>query len=284
LVRAVGTALAPLWVSMLMAPEVAQEYDRIGLPEQCRYFAPRAAPLGAVPAPVVTSTFFNFSPTAVARAIPDAWNAASPEEILAAQLAGVDRAFTRAFADTDPAELAPVAELMKAAALAACELVDGRALFSGYAALPWPQTPELMLFHGHYLLREFRGDGHIAAMVAAGLRGIDALALHVVMVPALAKTFRASRAWTDEQWDEAHDQLVADGWLARDRDGRVSLTDVGRTRREELERQTDRLAAPAYAAIGAGGSQRLVDFKSTLDAAMSNAGLTWRPRASPTQP
>jgi hypothetical protein len=278
--RAVGLAMNPLWSSILTAPEVNEEYERIGLPARCRYFAPRAAPLGLVPASVVVATFFNFSPAAVEKAIPLAWTVATPAEVVAAQLRGMDRAFSRAFAEIDPVRLEEVARLLKTAALAACERPEGRPLFAAYASLPWADEAHLVMFQAYYLLREFRGDGHIATMLADGFRGLDAVALHIVMVPALWDVFRASRGWTDEQWAQSHEGLVRDGWLERDSDGNLVLTEDGRSRREALEIRTDGLAAAPYAAIGDEGCQELLAFGPTLKAAVETAGLTLRLTAS----
>jgi len=175
-----------LWISVLTAPEVADEYDRLGLPGFARYFGARAAPLGAASPELVVATFFNFSPAAVAAAVPAAWEAASPGAILAAQSRGIDRAFRRAFAAVDPQAVSEAAALLKTAALAAAERPEGRPLFSAYASLPWPEEPHMVMFHAYYLLREFRGDGHIATMLANGFRGIDAVALHIIMVPMLS--------------------------------------------------------------------------------------------------
>jgi hypothetical protein len=201
---------------------------------------------------------------------------AAPGTILAAQLSGVDRAFRRAFADIDPAELKEVAELLRAAALTACEMPEGRPLFGGYASLPWPTESHLVMFHSYYLLREFRGDGHIATMLTNGFRGIDAVALQIVMIPMLKGVFHASRGWTDEQWAQAHARLIGDGWIRHADDGTLVLTDDGRSRREVLETRTDELAAAAYAAIGTEGCERLLAFGPTLHRAIDAAGLTLR--------
>src|SRR5262245_10040378 len=99
--------------------------------------------------------------------------------MLDAQLRGVDRALANLLADVDSDIVAEASDLMRRAAEAACARPEGRPLFAGYAALPWPDEPHLVLWHAHYLLRDFRGDGHIAVLTAEGLRGIEALAIHV---------------------------------------------------------------------------------------------------------
>ena len=56
--------------------------------------------------------------------------------------------------------------------------VDGRPLYAGWASLDWPTEPHLRFWHALTLLREYRGDGHIAALQTAGLNGLDALITH----------------------------------------------------------------------------------------------------------
>ena len=59
-------------------PEAAEAYERLGITGRAGYFASRAAPMGAVQADVVVSTFFNFNPELVHAAIPSSWAMATP--------------------------------------------------------------------------------------------------------------------------------------------------------------------------------------------------------------
>ena len=266
----VQRATAPLWISGLRSPETVEALAALGLEGRQPYFAARAAPLGAVPAPVVVSTFFNFSPAAVAPAIPSAWSVAAPEAILAAQLAGMDAALRAAFDDLDPSVVPEAAALARTAAEAACEHPEGRPLFSAYAALDWPDEAHLVLWHAHYLLREFRGDGHIAALTADGITGVEAHIVHIAAVPDLGPMYRPSRGWTDAQWDDAMDDLRARGWL-EDGDDLV-LTPAGTEWRMAVEDRTDALAVSAYDAIGTDGCERLAKLGATISAALIASG------------
>jgi hypothetical protein len=273
LVRSVGHVTAPLWLLSLIAPEIHAEFDSLSLAAQHRYFAARSAPLGTAPAPIVVSTFFNFSPKAINAAIPAAWASASPQAVLDAQLRGIDRALLRAFAETDPAIVSELATLLRQAAETAAGRPEGRPLFAAYSALQWPEEAHLQLWHAHYLLREFRGDGHIAALVNAGLTGLEALILHIALVPAVGPIFRSSRAWTDEQWDGAVADLTSEGWL--DPEGDLALSPLGAERREAIELRTDELDLPAWEAIGATGCERVVTLSEPINAALAAAGLTF---------
>lgn len=262
--------MAPLWISGLRSPEPVAALAALGLEGRQPYFAARAAPLGAVPAPVVVSTFFNFSPAAVAPAIPSAWAVASPTDILAAQLAGMNEALPAAFAGLDASLVPEAAALARSAAEAACEHPEGRPLFSAYAALEWPDDAHLVLWHAHYLLREFRGDGHIAALTAEGITGIEAHIVHIAAVPDLGPMYRPSRGWTDAQWDDAIDALRARGWLAQA--GDLALTPAGNEWRMAIEDRTDELAVPAYDAIGTDGCTRLAEHGAVISAALIASG------------
>lgn len=265
-------SMAPLWVTSITAPEVAVELDALGLEGTEHYFAPRAAPLGAASAELVVATFFNFSPRAVRRALPGAWAKASPARILAGQLSGIDRALRRAFAATDPVVVEEALGLLRAAAAAACERSEGRPLFAAYASLDWPDPPHQALWHAHYLLREFRGDGHIAVLLSEGLTGIEAFILNVARSPVLA-AIRESRAWTVEEWDAAIDSLRSAGWLVADDE--LALSEEGARRREAIEQRTNALNVHAYEAIGQAGCDRVIELGAPIRDALAQAGLAF---------
>ena len=171
LARRAHRVLEPIHTLIYFVPEGGERYAALGVTGGMRgYFASRSAALGVVPAEVVVATFYNFSPTHVAKAIPSVWEATTPEQVLAARLDAVDAALQRLLGDAVPSE-----EMAEAAGLAreAAESADvvGRPLFAAHASLPWPEQPHLALWHAATLLREHRGDGHIAALVLAGLSG-----------------------------------------------------------------------------------------------------------------
>jgi hypothetical protein len=121
----------------------------------------------------------------------------------------------------------------------------GRPLFAAHATLPRPDTPLGMLWHDVTALREFRGDGHVAALVTAGLNGCSANRLmHALgLVPA---NQRERRGWSEQEWRQAHGELLERGWLHAD----GTPTSAGRAARNEIEALTDRLCEPATAALG----------------------------------
>jgi hypothetical protein len=242
------------------APEGPERYDALGLKGTAmNYFPSRAAAMGPVPADVVIATFFNFNPELVRQAIPEAWSIASPAAILDARLDAVDAALRRLLGDDIGSDqMADCAALARKAAESACAWPEGRPLFGGHAELPWPDasSPHLVLWHAQTLLREFRGDAHVAMLLTEGLTGIDALVIHAATgeVPDIA--LRMTRNWDDDQWAAAVERLHARG-LVTAPDGPLDLTDAGREHRQRVEDRTDTLMAPAYDVIGEDGTERL---------------------------
>jgi hypothetical protein len=220
------------------------------------YFGTRSAPMGAVAPEVVVSAFYNFHPSLVHRALPDAWHIASPEQFLAARLAGADGGLRRMLGPDviDGPELAEAAALAVSAATAAP--TAGRPLAVANALLPWPDEPHLALWQAATLLRESRGDGHVAALIAADLDPCETLVIFGADRGLDPKYLRAARAWPEPEWRAATDRLVDRGLLTA---GGV-LTDAGRECRRWVEERTDRAAAAPWRAVGPVKSARLRDL------------------------
>jgi hypothetical protein len=209
------------------------------------YFAGRAAPLGRdVPAGVVHAIFYNFAPGEVARHIPRVWELVTPEAALAARDRGCVAALRRMLGDlADSPSVARAADL--AVKTATYARTEGRPLYAALRTLPTPEEPLARLWHASNLLREHRGDGHVAALVANGIGGTESHVLHALWEGMPAEKF-------GRVWHLPHAQLAAvvdgmrdrgligaDGWLTAD----------GRATKERIETLTDDLAAPPYDAL-----------------------------------
>lgn len=280
--RKTWRTLEPLHGLIYFAPEAVEEYAGVGLgPEMGGYFASRAAPMGAVPAAVVIATFFNFRPSLVRDAIPRAWSIASPAVILAARFRAAARVLRRVLGDAaETRELREAADLARQAALGATDRPEGRPLFAGHASLDWPDDPVLVLWHAQSLLREFRGDGHIAALTTEGITGIEALVIHGATGEVPRRALQATRGWTDDEWATAAAGLRSRSWLAED----GTLTDAGRAHRRAVEDRTDTLAVSAYEGIGEDGCARLRTLARPLSKAVVEStafGFTNRSAGSP---
>ena len=249
--RKMWRTLEPYHGMIYFAPEATAAYEALGVMGFDGYFASRAAPMGAVPAEVVVATFFNFNPAIVHHAIPAAWQATTPEALLEARLDAAADALRRAAGDLlDDPSVPRAAELARTAA-EACTAA-GRPLYAGHASLPWPDEPPLALWHAITLLREFRGDGHIACLVEAGLDGIDALVFHAASGDVPRAALQGSRQWDDAAWDAAVARLGDRGLV----DGRRRLH-RGRRRAPPADRGPHRRAgAGTVGGPGGGGLRR----------------------------
>ncbi len=273
LVRRVWREVEPLHAMIYFVPEAAEAYARLGITDMAMgYFGSRAAPLGRVPAEVVTACFYNFNPDLVRHAIPAAWDIASPEALLEARTEAADRALRRALGDLVAGDaMAEAAALARQAATAACDLPYGRPLFAAHSALPWPDAPHLVLWHAQTLLREFRGDGHIAALVLAGLSGLESNVLHAAAGEGALRLLRDFRAWSREQWDDTVERFRADGLIVTGEE--ATLTEAGKRLKQSLEDRTDEASTAPYAALGEDGCERLRELVRPMRRAVLDAGL-----------
>ncbi len=260
----------PVHAVTYFAPESRQEFGAAGLKGfWMGYFAGRAAPMGAVEPAVVTATFFNFAPSWPARSLPDAWAFASPGRVLDARLQGVERILARIF-DADADAHAAVA---RAAALAQQATVDlstaGRPLAAANAALVWPDSPLMVLWQAATILREHRGDGHVAALVTAGLDGCEAHVSFAATGAVSRQILQPSRGWSDAQWEDAERRLVERGWL----DDAGALTPQGAAARADIENLTDRLAAQPWLQLGPTRTDELAQALRPLTRAVVSSGV-----------
>ena len=208
------------------------------------YFAGRAAPLGMAPAGVVHAVFYNFADGEVARHIPWVWGRTTPEEAIAVRERSSATALRQRIGEVaDSPGLVRIADLATRAAVSAP--TEGRALYAGLRALDVPEEPVARLWHATTLLREHRGDGHNAALVAHGIGGTEA---HVLMAASLG--MRAAEFDRTHHLPAAQLAGVVDGLRRRGLvDAEGLFTAAGRAIRERIETLTDELAAPAYDAL-----------------------------------
>jgi hypothetical protein len=260
LARRAHRVLEPIHTIVYFVPEGAERYDALGVSGGMRgYFASRSAPLGVVPAAVVVATFYNFAPAQVDKAIPSVWEVTTPELVLTARLDTADAAITRLLGDEVRSDaMAEAAAFAREAAEAAQSAgVAGRPLFAAHTALPWPQPPHLQLWHAATLLREHRGDGHIAALVLAGLTGPEAAITYLASGKSMPEDLlRATRGYSEAEWEAVKNSLRAGGLLDAD----AQLTSAGEQLRERIEAQTDAAAAAPYAHLGEDKTQRLIEL------------------------
>jgi hypothetical protein len=264
-------AVEPLHSQVYFAPELGEHLGALGLDsERMIYFAGRAAPMGAVGPGVVTATFCNFSPALIAQHIPRAWSIASPAQVVEARWAAARASLTRLLGGSEAVGVPETAEL--AGLLRdACSVLspEARPLYAAHADLPWPDEPLLQVWHGASLLREYRGDGHLAALLDADLTGLEALVTHTATGRGFTvQAARELRGWTDQQWDDACAALVDRGLLTGD----FTLTDDGAELRETVEAETDLLSADPFLHLGPERTERVVELARGMARRIVGAG------------
>ncbi|MFB4278982.1 hypothetical protein ACBJ59_27085 [Nonomuraea sp. MTCD27] len=259
--------LEPVHGMIYFVPEASSRYTKLGLTGMSGYFTSRSAPFGRASAELVIATFYNFCPTLVRQSLHDAWTIVSPEQVLQARYEAAEEALRRAGLHELP-DLDQTLALARRAAEAACLHPQGRPLFAAHATLPWPDEPLMQLWHAQTLLREFRGDGHVAMLLAEGLTGLEALVLHAASGTVPTPFLKISRAWPEEDWAATEAGLRERGLLDGD-----TLTEAGQALRRHIEDRTDALAMPAYEALGEDGCERLAELARPFGRRVVDAGL-----------
>lgn len=249
--RAGYQALEPFHAVAYFNPHNRAEAERLRLSATGFYVGGRAAPLGRVPAAVVSATFYSFGPALISFGWQEALSTGL-DEVDAGRTRVVDATLRDALGErvSDP-EIASVVGALRAG------IVDadyaGRSLATAWAAAPWPDEPHLQLWHAVTILREHRGDGHVAALVLADLPGTEALVLHEAPHPDPAlrrstlgrRLLQKTRDLSDEDWEGAVDSLRRRGLI--DADG--AMTPAGAELYDRLEEQTDVAAAGFWAGV-----------------------------------
>ncbi|WP_341721110.1 hypothetical protein QQG74_02325 [Micromonospora sp. FIMYZ51] len=265
------TYYEPVHAVTYFHPRARAAYEAVGLRGFWRgYFAGRAAPLGPIgPAPVI-ATFFTFAPHMVTRALPAVWQLATPEEALRARLTGAVQALAELTYELPERHLAETAELLEAAA-EAVGTAPGRVLGAANAALPRGDYPLARLWQATTTLREHRGDGHVAALVAADLDPVETLAWRIATGMAAQPLLR--RGWSEQEWVQARERLAARGWLTP----AGEPTERGRAGFQAVEDATDASAARPWQALDPDALDRL----RALLAPLANAAYRVIPSDNP---
>jgi hypothetical protein len=275
--RQLWQLLEPVHGVVYFAPDAQARFEAAGLEGfWMGYFASRAAALGPVGPDLVVATFYVFNPGMVSRALPDAWHRASPEAVLDARRGLADATLRSALGDlASGPDVEAAAEL--AGSIARTAPRAGHPLGAAHGALPPPNDPLERLWWAATVLREHRGDGHVAALLTADVDPCAALVLAAAsgnFGPQGAGLLQTSRKWTDHDWAAATRRLADRGWI--DPDG-GELTAAGRASHESIEDATDRAAASAYAPYTDGDLETLVVALRPLVARIAETGALPHP-------
>lgn len=280
LAHAAYQTFEPYHLVAYFGPHVEAAAAELGIGWLGSYTGMRAAPLGPVPASVVAATFFGFKPAAITKAWGLALQDHTPAQLDATRLACVDAGLRDALGDLlESPDLASQVERM-VAVIGRADL-GGRALAAAYAAQPWPEAPHLALWHAATLWREWRGDGHNAALMARGLQPLEALVLYDAWLPdepVSATKGRAflqpSRKWTDEEWMGTAASLAQDGLVTVEGEAAratVRVTVAGAALRSDIEDATDDASASVW--VGVEEADDLIAAFRPFSKAVISAGI-----------
>lgn len=230
------------------------------------YFGFRAAPMGSVEAALVEAVFFNFAPSFVQRWVPAVWSTAPPDKLVAVRCQAAAHTLRRLYPEIGGAAAEVNGALEEAVERCGS---SGRPLFASNRALTLPDDPVERLWQLCTTLREHRGDGHVAALTAKGLDGLQA---HVLIAleghGATAEDLQRTRGWTGDDWSNAVDRCAARGWVRADGTPSPSALQL----RREIEATTDRLANEPFAALDGVSQERLLHNMTAAAVAVSGSG------------
>jgi hypothetical protein len=248
------------------SPEATEEYDALGLKAEQHYFAARAAAFGPVPAEVVVATFFNFNPAYVHRAIPAAWEIASPAAIQVARLRAAGSALARCCPNVETGEIEEATDLLG-------RMIDGigfegKPLAAANRAVDEPDDPWERLWQRITIVREWRGDVHVAALTAAPVTAVEALILHAATDQVPKAALVATRQWPEDAWQAGVDTLLARGLVNADE----TFSDAGRAFRDDIEERTNRASDAMVLAAGEENTRRVIDLLKPVRRGLLDGG------------
>ncbi len=232
------------------------------------YFAGRAAPLGRVPAEVVHAAFYSFAEGEAARHIPKVWDTTTPEAAYAARERGCVAALRRILAGlAETPGLARAADLLAKASTSAP--TEGRIMYAALRTLPMPEEPVARLWHAANMLREHRGDGHVAALVSERIGGtgahvLSALASGIYPAESFGRIHHLPKTRLVEVMDGLRDRGLLDA------SGR--LTDAGCATKRRIESLTDALAEAPYDGLEPHELDELIALLEPISARLEATG------------
>jgi hypothetical protein len=256
--RRLGSVLEPVVGQVYFSPECHANYvalgfdpspgdaDGVALPDGPAYFSSRGSLLGQVPGEVIAAAFGVFSPAVVVPSVQLAWTRTDAATIRVARADGAVAQLRRLLGERPAGVERALALLQRAAGVLP---INGRHLAAGIASLDVPDDPLAAVWHVGDFLREYRGDCHNAAWVAAGLTATDIGILTELSWGMPTRSYSRTRGWTDEEFDRSEHRLRDLGHL----DGtgpETHLSQQGRHAREQIEVVTDEQMIPALLELG----------------------------------
>jgi hypothetical protein len=241
--RLLRDAVEPIATICFWSREANDAALDLGLSFIERYVRGRSAPLGTSNPAVVVSCFGTFEPAVIQSVLAGSDPAVSDARILEARERGAVAALRAVTAGIDMTESDRAGARLHQA-MAEVE-ATARPLFGALRSLPYPADPHGRLWRTAELYREHRGDGNLAASIAAGLDAVEMNVMTELWLGYALGEYSSTRAFAPDRIGAAVEGLRHRGWMAGD-----GLTEEGRVAREEIERATDATQAPIIEGLG----------------------------------
>ncbi|MCD2193200.1 hypothetical protein LQ327_07345 [Actinomycetospora endophytica] len=265
--RRLRDAIEPIAMVHVHSEEAREQYAALGLARFAGYVLGRAGTLGLPPTPLVVASFGVFEPEMLSGIYESALTTATVPDVLAAKQAGAVRCLHRVLGEPGR-DVEEVVTVLRGGLDRAPLL--GKPLFAGLSALDWPGDAWGRLWHAANLLREFRGDAHLAALLGAGIGPIEANLLTEAHVGITTRDYTRTRSWAEADIQAALDDLL-DRRLLVSRDGGAVLTERGAQLRHDIEDVTEAALDPVLEGMQH-GLDRVVERCTGWSRALRDAG------------
>jgi helix-turn-helix protein len=252
--RSLGALIEPFAGQVYFSPECHSRYEALGfngspgefsgiaMPDGPAYFCSRGALMGQVPGQVVSAAFAVFNPSVVIPSVDQGWSVTQAVVIEKARTRGAIEQLSRILGE-HPVGVDRAKELLKRAGSSL--RVEGKPLYAGVVSQTIPDGVLGAAWRYADCLREFRGDAHISSWTSAGFDAVEIGLLTELYWGLPLKTYIRTRAWPDEQLDDAIERLERRGLVSAG-----AFTEKGREEREGVELATDLQCRPIVESLG----------------------------------
>jgi hypothetical protein len=264
--RVLRNVCEPIGANVYFAPEAHERYRALGLANYgSAYFCSRSASMGVLSGMTVASAFGVFNPTVVSAAVEAGWAKTDRDTLLRARYDGAVASLRRLIGEPDSKTLSRAIELLRRGLAVAQHA--GHPIYSGLLSLPFPDDPMGQLWRCCDMVREHRGDSHVAVWAKALVEPIEIQLMSELQMGIPLKTYSATRGWSPQQMDDALDGMRAKGWMTGDK-----FSPEGQALRDRIEADTDAMETPIVDAIG-GDFDELIDILRPWAAAIVKVGI-----------
>ncbi|HEX6394586.1 MAG TPA: hypothetical protein VFZ97_14205 [Acidimicrobiales bacterium] len=253
--RALGGLIEPFAGQVYFSPECHGRYQALGfngspgefsgvaMPDGPAYFCSRGSLMGQVPGQVVSAAFAVFNPAVVIPSVDQGWSLTRAQLLEKERTDGSVEQLTRILGER-PEGIDQTKELLERAG--ASLRVEGKPLYAGVASQAIPDCELGAAWRYADCLREYRGDAHIASWTSAGFDAVEIGLLTELYWGLPLKTYIRTRAWSDQELDDAIERLERRGLVSEG-----AFTEKGREQREAVELATDLQCRPIVESLGA---------------------------------